>query len=133
MRERLPEDRPGLTHKFEILIGEQATPLDLYLTVNTYPDSISIKHPNGRVCEVFAKIDKQGSIASGLLDGAMIALSVALQHGAPLKDIASKYKGMQFEPAGRVLNAKGDKPRHCTSLLDLIGRHLLETYPEVEV
>src|SRR3970282_1884731 len=53
-RERLPDERRSITHKFQV--GEQ----EGYLTVGLFPD--------GRPGEFFVKISKEGSTVSGLID-----------------------------------------------------------------
>lgn len=106
-RERLPDERHSVTHKF--CVGEQ----EGYLTVGLYED--------GRPGEIFVHISKVGSTLSGLVDGVALLTSVALQYGVPLKDMARKFKGARFEPCGRTNNKKIPQ---ATSLLDYIFRWL---------
>jgi hypothetical protein len=49
--------------------------------------------------------------------------SIALQHGASLAKVGELLLGAKFEPAGPVQDHPSIK--NCTSLPDLIGRHLL--------
>ncbi len=52
--------------------------------------------------------------------------SLALQYGAPLEKVGEMLMGAKFEPAGPVqLHAR---IKNCTSLPDLIGRHLLAEF-----
>ena len=88
LRNRLPDTRASVTHHFRL--GE----VDGYVTVGEYFD--------GRPGELFIKVAKQGTALSGLLDSVGIAVSIGLQYGVPLKLLASKFKGMAFEPAGWI-------------------------------
>lgn len=59
----------------------------------------------------------------GLYDVLGRLASLALQYGAPLEKVGEMLMGAKFEPAGPVqLHAR---IKNCTSLPDLIGRHLL--------
>ena len=59
----------------------------------------------------------------GLYDVLGRLASLALQYGAPLEKVGEMLMGTKFEPAGPVqLHAR---IKNCTSLPDLIGRHLL--------
>ena len=85
-REIPPKDRNAQIHKFRI--GQTKG----YLICGFYPD--------GRLCEVFVDVAKEGSTLSGLLDTISIQLSIALQHGVPLKDVVRKLMYQNFEPHG---------------------------------
>lgn len=126
-RERLPDERNGGTHGFRLKSTregvacmkcghvEQPAPetVRFYFTVNTYPD--------GRPGEVFVRADKQGTLASGALDVLGIIISLALQHGVPLKTIVAKMKDTRFPPASFT----GDElVPNCSSPLDLLARYL---------
>jgi len=102
-RERLPDERQSVTHKFEV--GGQ----EGYLTVGLYED--------GRPGELFVNISKEGSTLSGLVDGVALLTSLALQYGVPLEAIARKLKKTCFEPCGRTSNKEIPL---ATSLLDYI-------------
>ena len=106
-RERLPDERQSITHKFAV--GEQ----EGYLTVGLYDD--------GRPGEIFVNISKEGSTVSGLVDAVALLTSVSMQYGVPLEDIVRKLKKTRFEPYGRTNNR--DIPQ-ATSLLDYIFRWL---------
>ena len=106
-RERLPDERRSITHKF--VVGEQ----EGYLTVGLYDD--------GRPGEIFAKVSKQGSTVCGLMDAVALLTSVSMQYGVPLEDMTRKLKKTRFEPYGRTNNR--DIPQ-ATSLLDYIFRWL---------
>jgi len=106
-RRRLPATRPSETHKFSIA-GH-----DGYLTYSMYED--------GTPAEIFIRMAKQGSTLSGLLDAFSITVSISLQYGVPLKNLADKFIHSRFEPAGFT-----DNPdiRIATSIIDYIFRYL---------
>jgi ribonucleoside-diphosphate reductase alpha chain len=86
VRHRLPEERASLTHKFNIA-GHEG-----YITVGLYP--------NGQPGEIFIKMAKEGSTVSGLMDAFATSISLALQHGVPLKVLCEKFTHTRFEPSG---------------------------------
>lgn len=110
-RRTLPPTRQSITHKFDIKNSEGEH--KGYITVGMYED----RTPG----EVFIKMDKQGSLTSGLLDGIAILISILLQHGIPLNTICDKLSRMSFEPAGATNH---DKIRRCSSMLDYVARWL---------
>ncbi|HEY0784306.1 MAG TPA: vitamin B12-dependent ribonucleotide reductase [Acidobacteriaceae bacterium] len=86
VRHRLPDERASLTHKFSIG-GHEG-----YITVGLYP--------SGAPGEIFIKMAKEGSTVSGLMDSFATAISLALQHGVPLKVLCEKFAHSRFEPSG---------------------------------
>ena len=113
-RERLPDERKAVTHHFQV--GGH----DGYVTVGLYPD--------GRPGEIFFRVTKEGSTVNGLMDSLGISMSMALQHGVPLKDLVRKLAHMRFEPAGATNNPK---VRFAKSIPDYVARWLaLEFLPE---
>jgi ribonucleoside-diphosphate reductase alpha chain len=76
----------SVTHKFNIG-GHEG-----YLIVGLYPD--------GEPGEIFIKMAKEGSTVSGLMDSFALAVSIALQHGVPLKMFCEKFAHTRFEPSG---------------------------------
>src|SRR5437588_2541296 len=86
VRHRLPEERASITHKFNVG-GHEG-----YLTVGLYP--------NGEPGEIFITMAKEGSTVSGLMDSFSCAVSIALQHGVPLKLLCEKFAHTRFEPSG---------------------------------
>ncbi|MGI0054480.1 MAG: vitamin B12-dependent ribonucleotide reductase [Thermoplasmata archaeon] len=106
-RERLPDQRRAITHHFSV--GGH----DGYVTVGLYPD--------GRPGEVFFRVTKEGSTVNGLMDSLGISMSMALQHGVPLKDLVRKLAHMRFEPAGATNNPK---VRFAKSIPDYVARWL---------
>jgi ribonucleoside-diphosphate reductase alpha chain len=106
-RERLPDQRKALTHHFQV--GGH----DGYVTVGLYPD--------GRPGEIFFRVTKEGSTVNGLMDSLGISMSMALQHGVPLKDLVRKLAHLRFEPAGATNNPK---IRFAKSIPDYVARWL---------
>ncbi len=86
VRHRLPAERMSITHKFGIG-GHEG-----YITVGLYP--------NGQPGEIFIRMAKEGSTISGLMDSFATAISMALQHGVPLKVLVEKFAHTRFEPSG---------------------------------
>ncbi len=106
-RHKLPDERRSITHKFTVGTHEG------YLTVGLYPD--------GRPGEIFIVMAKEGSTISGLMDSFALAVSMALQHGVPLKVLVDKFSHTRFEPQGFTGNpAIG----HASSIMDYIFRWL---------
>jgi ribonucleoside-diphosphate reductase alpha chain len=123
-REHLPDEREGLTKKFEIygrdMAGREKT-YKGYVTVNFYPD--------GRPGELFIRFAKIGGAQVRYLDGWATMVSIALQSGTTLACITSKFSWARFEPAG--LTSDPDIP-HCTSPLDYICRWMSKRFGEGE-
>src|SRR5206468_4148240 len=90
VRHRLPEERASITHKFNVG-GHEG-----YITVGLYPD----QSPG----EIFITMAKEGSTVSGLMDSFACAISIALQHGVPLKLVCEKFAHTRFEPSGWTSN-----------------------------
>jgi ribonucleoside-diphosphate reductase alpha chain len=86
LRHRLPGERASITHKFAIA-GHEG-----YVTVGLYKD--------GTPGELFIRMAKAGSTVAGLMDSFALAVSLALQHGVPLRLLCEKFTHTRFEPAG---------------------------------
>jgi len=86
VRHKLQEERASITHKFNIG-GHEG-----YITVGLYP--------SGEPGELFITMAKEGSTVSGLMDSFALAVSIALQHGVPLKLFCEKFAHTRFEPSG---------------------------------
>src|SRR5262249_37517220 len=69
-----------------------------YITVGLYKD--------GTPGEVFIRMAKEGSTVSGLMDSFATAVSLALQHGVPLKLVCDKFSHLRFEPSGFTGNSE---------------------------
>ena len=89
-RERLPDTRRSLTHKFDIQ-GHEG-----YLTVGFFAD--------GRPGELFITMAKEGSTVGGLMDVIGTLVSMGLQYGVPLEVFVNKFAHSRFEPAGFTKN-----------------------------
>ena len=107
VRHRLPEERASITHKFSIA-GHEG-----YITVGLYP--------TGQPGEIFIKMAKEGSTVSGLMDSFATSISLALQHGVPLKVLCEKFAHTRFEPSGWTGNPQIG---YAKSLMDYIFRWL---------
>ncbi len=107
VRHRLPEERASITHKFSIA-GHEG-----YITVGLYP--------NRQPGEIFIRMAKEGSTVSGLMDAFATSISLALQHGVPLKVLCEKFAHTRFEPSGWTGN---EQIRYAKSLMDYIFRWL---------
>jgi hypothetical protein len=109
----LPNRRNHITQK--VRIAGQRT---LYLSV----------HDDEQPAEIFLRV--KGSDCSseliGLYDVVARLMSLALQYGAPLEKVGDLLAGAQFAPCGPV--SGHDRLKQCSSLPDLIGRHLLVEY-----
>src|SRR5581483_3630960 len=57
-------------------------------------------YPDGTPGELFITMAKEGSTVSGLMDSFALAVSIALQHGVPLKLFCEKFAHTRFEPSG---------------------------------
>jgi ribonucleoside-diphosphate reductase alpha chain len=107
VRHRLPDERASVTHKFAIA-GHEG-----YITVGLYP--------TGQPGELFIKMAKEGSTISGLMDSFATSISIALQHGVPLKVLCEKFAHTRFEPSGWTGN---QQIGYAKSLMDYIFRWL---------
>ncbi|GGA75303.1 vitamin B12-dependent ribonucleotide reductase [Edaphobacter acidisoli] len=107
VRHRLPAERASVTHKFS-LAGHEG-----YITVGLYP--------NGQPGEIFIRMAKEGSTVSGLMDSFATAVSLALQHGVPLRVLCEKFAHTRFEPSGWTGN---EQIGYAKSIMDYIFRWL---------
>jgi ribonucleoside-diphosphate reductase alpha chain len=64
---------------------------------------------------------KEGSTVSGLMDSFALAVSIALQHGVPLKLFCEKFAHTRFEPSGWSGNPDIG---YAKSIMDYIFRWL---------
>lgn len=133
-RYRLEDERPGKTYK--LVIGDlqgvqmwtgkkppqgQGYFIKAYVNTGEYPD--------GDLGEVFIMPDKEGTFTKGVLDGFALLLSIALQHGISLEDIAAKYLNMRFEPSGFT---NDDSVPMASSFFDFMFRKLALEYLDEE-
>jgi ribonucleoside-diphosphate reductase alpha chain len=106
-RERLPDTRQSLTHKFNVA-GHEG-----YITVGLYPD--------GQPGELFITMAKEGSTVGGLMDCFGTAISMSLQYGVPLEVLVNKFSHTRFDPMGHTTNPE---VRMAKSVVDYIFRWL---------
>ena len=111
-RNKLPAERFSVTHKFKVGSHEG------YLTVGLYKD--------GTPGELFITMAKEGSTVSGLMDSFACAVSIALQHGVPLRLLVNKFAHTRFEPSGWTQNPEIG---YANSIMDYIFRWLRPALP----
>jgi ribonucleoside-diphosphate reductase alpha chain len=109
-KNRLPDERRGITKKLTI-DGRK-----IYIQTGEYLD--------GKLGEVFISLDKEGSELR-VYDVLATVLSVALQHGVPLKVFTDKLKNQKMEPAG--ITQDNEIPL-CHSISDYLGKWLEKKY-----
>jgi ribonucleoside-diphosphate reductase alpha chain len=107
VRNKLPDERSSVTHKFSIA-GHKG-----YLTVGLYED--------GSPGEIFLRMSKEGSTVSGLMDTIAKMTSIALQYGVPLTKLVDEFSHTRFEPSGFTNNPEIPMAK---SLTDYIFRYL---------
>ena len=107
VRRRLPDERRAIAHKFSIG-GHEG-----YIHVGLYED--------GSPGEVFLRMNKEGSVISGLMDSVAILTSVALQYGVPLESLVNKFSHVRFEPSGFTSNSEIPMAK---SIMDYVFRWL---------
>ena len=110
-RERLPDTRQSITHKFSVS-GHEG-----YITVGLYPD--------GRPGELFITMAKEGSTVGGMMDCFGTAISMSMQYGVPLEVYVSKFSHTRFEPMGFT---KNPDIRIAKSIVDYIFRWMGITF-----
>ena len=110
-RRRLPDTRPSVTHRVVIESGQG--PLTMFVIAGLYDD--------GRVGEVFVNVGKLGSTLQGVLNDFARAISFLLQYGVPVEEIADRFQGAAYPPAGRTSNAEIPEAK---SLVDYVVRWL---------
>jgi ribonucleoside-diphosphate reductase alpha chain len=106
-RNRLPDERPAITHHFAVG-GHEG-----YLTVGLYP--------NGQPGEIFIRMAKEGSTIAGLMECFGTVVSVGLQHGVPLRVLCDKLSHTRFEPSGWTGNGELG---YAKSIMDYLFRWL---------
>ncbi len=107
VRHKLEEERMSITHKFNVG-GHEG-----YITVGLYPDGRPRRtlhhHGEGRL----HRLRPHGQLSC--------AISLALQHGVPLKMLCEKFAHTRFEPSGWTNNADIG---FAKSIMDYIFRWL---------
>ena len=78
-------------------------------------------YENGGIGELFIRMAKEGSTISGMMDAFATGISIALQHGVPLRLLCDKFMHTRFEPSGFTNN---ESIPIASSLMDYIFRYL---------
>lgn len=123
MREKLPDERPGLVHHFTIYTMTENGLKEIkgYIRTGEYVDG-----GKKRLGEIYITVGKPGS-SEAMYDMFAIAASMALQHGVPVRKFFNKFVNTRYEPSGRAKNGQ-----NCTSILDYIARWVIGQYGEPE-
>jgi len=113
VRLTLPSRRHHITQK--VRIADQRT---LYISV----------HDDASPAEIFLRVKGADCTPEtiALYDVIARLMSVALQYGASLEKLSDLLTGAKFSPCGPVCGH--ERLKYCSSLPDLIGRHLLVEY-----
>ncbi len=106
-RQRLPDTRVAINHKFDIA-GHEG-----YITVGLFE--------NGHPGEIFIQMAKEGSTIGGLMDTVATLTSISLQYGVPLESLVKKFAYQRFEPSGFT---KNPDIRNASSITDYVFRWL---------
>lgn len=107
-RRHMPDERHGLTHRFQILgepqeikcphcdgvVKVREKGIKGYITTGL--------HEDGTLGEIFITLKGVGSAWRGFMDCFALAVSLCLQYGVPLKVLCSKFINVRFEPLGYV-------------------------------
>ena len=107
LRNRLPDTRVAINHKFDIA-GHEG-----YITVGLFE--------NGQPGELFIQMAKEGSTIGGLMDTVATLTSISLQYGVPLESLVKKFAFQRFEPSGFTRNPD---IRNASSITDYVFRWL---------
>ena len=119
-RKRMFNERKSITHKFTISGGGDE--YEGYITAGMYPD--------GTLGEIFLSGGKEGSTLRGILETWAISVSMGLQYGVPLEDMARKFSYMKFEPEGLTNNPE---IRLARSIPDYVMRWLVSKFCDEEI
>ena len=116
VRKKLPDTASSIRHKFSVAEHEG------YLHVGLYED--------GSPGEVFLRMNKEGSVISGLMDTIATMTSILLQYGVPLESLVDKFSHVRFEPSGFTTNKEIPIAK---SIVDYVFRWLaLKFLPAVD-
>ena len=129
-RQKLPGERASIDRRFKIVQWEDdpaepgkkvMTELKLYIIVGMYDDT--------RLGEIFIRAEKMNGFISGILDAMATTISIALQHGVPLRTLTEKYRGARFPPA-QAFGLDDKEFKSCSSPMDLIAQWLDLRFPD---
>lgn len=125
-RHRLPDTRPAVTRHTEITwydydeVGRPATKRtsDLYVSAGFTA--------HGELAEVFARIDRAGSMLGVVVDAWATAVSIGLQHGIPAEALIGKFVGVgSGGPSTQDFATSDPHIPKCRGPVDYIARWLL--------
>lgn len=117
----LPTRRESMTQKFRIMhIDSRGKNPALYVTVGFYDKERT------KPGEIKIVLSSTGSQERAYMDALSYSISIGLQHGVPMAEIAEQFIGSKFEPYGPVVGYKYIK--FCSSPLDLTFRWLAIKY-----
>jgi len=112
-RRELPSRRPR-AGRVKLEVGGQS----VYVSTG--------EHEDGSLGEIFVALSREGSTVRSMMECFSKAVSIGLQYGVPLGVFVDAFVHTKFDPAGLVY---GDtRVRTCSSLPDLIARHLAVEY-----
>lgn len=114
---RLPWRRTG-GYTQKVKIGSEGQ--SVFWRVSEYAD--------GQPGEIFITLSGEGSTMRAFAECLAISMSVGLQYGVPVEDLAENFLYSKFEPSGYVEGHEHVK--FCTSIADLIAKDLLINYCE---
>jgi hypothetical protein len=119
LRDRLPDTRYALTHKFNV--GGQKG----YVTVGFYDiGDAGAEMDLSRPGEVFVVVQRQGSTLQGFADAWARSVSMLLQYGVPVSEVCRMFAWHKFEPRGVTPNPD---IRMANSIVDYVARWLGHT------
>lgn len=121
MREPMPCRRYIWRQKVRVIDADTGAEHTFYIDFGEYKD--------GRLGEIFITTKRMGTFARGVLDTLARSVSLSLQSGTPLYDIAEQLIGQDYPPQGTVV-ADGSSVTRCSSITDYIGQEMLASYAE---
>lgn len=120
-RVSLPARRQSVTQKFRIMhLDSRGKNPALYVTVGFYDEECT------KPGEVKIVLSNTGSNERAYMDALSYAVSIGLQHGVSLAELADQFLNTKYEPYGPVAGYKYIK--FCSSPLDLAFRWLAIKY-----
>ena len=110
-RKRLKEMRSGKTHEGVIYEDGTGDRVEIFITVNTYPD--------GRPAELFVRSDQHGGTRDGFCDAWSTAVSLYWQMGGDVNTVVKKFSHQNFAPFGRT---EHPEIKFAKSIVDYVAR-----------
>lgn len=92
----------------------------IFVTVNRYPD--------GKPCEMWLDMGKEGSALRHFMHGFAIAVSLLLQYGVPVDVIAHAFEGLSGGPSGDVTGHP--TITRAKSIIDMVAQLLRTEHAE---